>query len=217
MCCTPTTRSPAINGHKVNINDVSASLRATRCAGKPVDGCAATTPIAVTVTRGGHAHTVSVVPHYNAKLKRMIMGVELQAPVVARHFGVFSAIGTSGAALWDVAGSTVSDYVKAFTSAKVRKQLSSVVGITQDTQQAVARGPGFALVVLGLVSLVLAVVNLFPFLPLDGGHVLWSVAEKVRGRRVSLNAMWRFSSVGIVLLAFLVINGISNDISRLSG
>jgi hypothetical protein len=29
--------------------------------------------------------------------------------------------------------------------------------------------------------------------------------------------MWKFSSVGIVLLVFLVFSGISNDISRLSG
>ena len=60
----------------------------------------------------------------------------------------------------------------------------------------------------------LAVINLFPFLPLDGGHILWSVAEKVRGKRISLMAMYRFSSVGIVLLLFLVINGIGNDIGR---
>ena len=71
---------------------------------------------------------------------------------------------------------------------------------------------------LGFISLVLAVINLFPFLPLDGGHVLWALAEKVRGgRRVSLAAMWRYSSVGIVLLLFLVINGLTNDITRLGG
>jgi regulator of sigma E protease len=64
---------------------------------------------------------------------------------------------------------------------------------------------------------VLAVINLFPFLPLDGGHVAWSLAEKLRGRRISLAAMYRYSSVGIVLLLFLVINGVSNDISRISG
>ena len=29
--------------------------------------------------------------------------------------------------------------------------------------------------------------------------------------------MYRFSSVGIVLMLFLVINGISNDIGRLAG
>ena len=50
----------------------------------------------------------------------------------------------------------------------------------------VLAGAGYALVFLGFISLILAVINLFPFLPLDGGHVLWSVAEKVRGRRISL-------------------------------
>jgi membrane-associated protease RseP (regulator of RpoE activity) len=43
------------------------------------------------------------------------------------------------------------------------------------------------------------------------------VGEKLRGRRISLAAMYRYSSVGIVLLLFLVINGVSNDISRISG
>jgi regulator of sigma E protease len=81
----------------------------------------------------------------------------------------------------------------------------------------VAAGAGFGLVFLGFLSLILAVINLFPFLPLDGGHILWSLAEKVRGKRISLIAMYRYSSVGIVLLVFLVINGLSNDISRLAG
>ena len=99
----------------------------------------------------------------------------------------------------------------------MRHQFSSIVGITVVTQEAVVAGAGYALVIIGFVSLALAIINLFPFLPLDGGHVLWSVAEKVRGQRVSLAAMWRFSSIGIVLLAFLVINGFSNDIGRLGG
>jgi membrane-associated protease RseP (regulator of RpoE activity) len=47
--------------------------------------------------------------------------------------------------------------------------------------------------------------------------VLWSVAEKLRGKRISLAAMYRYSSVGIVLLLFLVINGVGNDIGRLGG
>ena len=80
-----------------------------------------------------------------------------------------------------------------------------------------ADDPAQAIVVLGLISLALAIVNLLPFLPLDGGHVLWSAAEKVRGRRISLIAMARYSSVGCLLLVFLVINGISNDITKLTG
>jgi regulator of sigma E protease len=210
-------RIVAINGHAVTLKNETAALRSVRCSGTLVNCCAASAPITLTAIRQGHRLTLSVLPHYDAKLKRMIMGVELTAPVVAKSYGLFGAFGTSASALWSVAENTVGDYVHAFTSSKVRKQLSSVVGITQDTQQAVARGPGFALVILALVSLVLAVVNLFPFLPLDGGHVLWSVVEKLRGKRVSLTAMWRYSSVGIVLLAFLVLNGIGNDIGRLGG
>ena len=40
-----------------------------------------------------------------------------------------------------------------------------------------------ALYVLAIISLSLALINLFPFLPLDGGHIFWAVAEKLRGRR----------------------------------
>ena len=186
------------------------------CAGAYASGCAATSTVNVEVVRGGRRLTIPVLPHYDAKDKRMLLGIETGGARPA-HFGLFGAIGTSAAALWDVGSSTVTYYFKAVTSSKVRKKLQSVVGITQDTEQAVSRGPGFFLVLMALVSLVLAVVNLFPFLPLDGGHVVWSLAEKVRGKRVSLGAMWRYSLPGVLLLAFLVLNGIGNDISRLSG
>ena len=186
------------------------------CAGADTSGCAATSTVKVDVVRGGRRLTIPVLPHYDAKDKRMLLGIETGGARAA-HFSLFGAIGTSAAALWDVGSSTVTYYVKAVTNSKVRKKLQSVVGITQDTQQAVSRGPGFFLVLMALVSLVLAVVNLFPFLPLDGGHVVWSLAEKVRGKRVSLGAMWRYSLPGVLLLAFLVLNGIGNDISRLGG
>jgi regulator of sigma E protease len=119
--------------------------------------------------------------------------------------------------MWAMTTQTFSGLAQALTSSKQRHQISSIVGISQVTEQAVAAGPGRALVVIGYVSLVLAVLNLLPFLPLDGGHVLWALAEKLRGRRVSLVAMWRFSSVGIALLLFLVVSGFSNDIGRLGG
>jgi regulator of sigma E protease len=119
--------------------------------------------------------------------------------------------------MWSTTTSLITNIGHAFTSAKVRHEFHSIIGITEVGHESVAAGAGFALVFLGFLSLVLAVINLFPFLPLDGGHILWSLAEKVRGRRVSLMAMYRFSSVGIVLLLFLVFNGVSNDISRLGG
>ncbi len=71
--------------------------------------------------------------------------------------------------------------------------------------------------VLALISLSLAVINLFPFLPLDGGHVFWAVAEKVRGRRIPYETMERASVVGFAVIMLIFVIGLSNDISTLTG
>jgi regulator of sigma E protease len=206
----------AVDGHPVSVGGAIDAISSHRCAGAAVEGCRGRTPVTITVRRDGHFVRLSIVPRYSAEAKRMLLGFSF-APPTAKSFGVLGAATASAKEMWAMTTQTFSGLAKAFTSAKQRHQISSIVGIGQVTEQAVAAGAGMALVVIGYVSLVLAVLNLLPFLPLDGGHVLWAVAEKVRGRRVSLTAMWRFSSVGIALLLFLVINGFSNDIGRLGG
>ncbi len=209
-------RIVAVDGHPVSEGSAIEAISSHRCAGVAVEGCRGRSPVAVTVRRSGQLVKLSILPRYNGEEKRMLLGFQF-APPTAKSFGVLSAAGASTKEMWAMTTQTFSGLAKALTSSKQRHQISSIVGISQVTEQAVASGAGRALVVIGYVSLVLAVLNLLPFLPLDGGHVLWAVAEKVRGRRVSLTAMWRFSSVGIALLLFLVINGFSNDIGRLGG
>jgi len=145
----------------------------------------------------------------------MLVGFDFgEAP---KHFGAAAAAGTALHEMWTTTTSLITNIGRAFTSEKVRHQFHSIVGITEIAHETVLAGAGYALIFLGFISLVLAVINLFPFLPLDGGHIVWSLAEKLRGKRISVGAMYRYSSVGIVLLAFLVINGLSNDLSRITG
>jgi regulator of sigma E protease len=211
----PGDRILAVDGHSATVGSATKAIASHRCSGSPTEGCRAQTPVTLTIRRGGRTLTVSAYPRYSKAVGRMLVGFDFG--YAAKPFGVLAAAGTALHEMWSTTTSMVSNIGRAFTSAKVRSQFHSIVGITVIAQEAVVAGPGYALVFLGFVSLALAVINLFPFLPLDGGHVLWAVAEKVRGRRVSLVAMWRFSSVGIVLLMFLVVNGFSNDISRLGG
>ena len=70
---------------------------------------------------------------------------------------------------------------------------------------------------LGLISLSLALMNLLPLLPLDGGHIAFSMIEGIRGRAVAREVYERVSAVGIALVLFLFVIGISNDIGRLGG
>jgi regulator of sigma E protease len=100
---------------------------------------------------------------------------------------------------------------------KERHQLHSVVGGYTVTQESFAQSTTEALQVLALISLSLAVINLFPFLPLDGGHVFWALAEKVRGKRIPFEVMERAGAVGFVLIIIVFLIGLSNDISTLTG
>lgn len=211
----PGDRILTIEGRRATPQLLVQEIRSDACVGAVVEGCRAATPVHLLVRRAGHDIQISIRPQYNTAEKRMLVGFDFG--FASRNFGLFGAAGVSAGAMWHATTETVTGIVKAITSPKVREHVSSIVGITQVTQQAVAAGAGKALIVIGYVSLVLGVVNLFPFLPLDGGHILWSVAEKLRRKRVSVAAMWRFSSVGLILLAFLVINGISNDIGRIAG
>jgi regulator of sigma E protease len=208
-------RIVAVEGKPASVSSAVSRISAHRCAGALVNGCRASTPVRLTVRRGARTLTLSIYPRYSKEVGRMLVGFDF-GPAV-KHFGAFAAAGAAVSEMWHVTTETLTGFVHALTSSKARKQVSSIVGITQYAHESVAAGAGFGLVFLGFLSLILAVINLFPFLPLDGGHILWSLAEKVRGRRISLAAMYRYSSVGIILLVFLVINGLSNDISRLAG
>jgi regulator of sigma E protease len=96
-----------------------------------------------------------------------------------------------------------------------RKEISSPVGIVQGSSQAVDQGAEQYLWVLGLISLSLALLNLLPLLPLDGGHIAFSLVEGVRGKAVAREVYERVSVVGIALVLLLFFIGLSNDIGRL--
>ncbi len=119
--------------------------------------------------------------------------------------------------MWHVSTATVSSITKIFYDAKARKQVSGVVGSYEYTRASIEFDWVRALTVLAIISLSLALVNLFPFLPLDGGHIFWAVAEKLRGRSIPYAVMERASVVGFVLIVFLFAVGLSNDIGRLTG
>ena len=76
------------------------------------------------------------------------------------------------------------------------------------THQAVEFGAREALTLIALISLSLAIINLFPFLPLDGGHIFWSLVEKIRGRPVPFSVMERAGAVGFMLVMVLFAVGL---------
>ena len=98
-----------------------------------------------------------------------------------------------------------------------RKDISSAVGIVQGSSTALSQGAMNFLWVLGLISLSLALLNLLPLLPLDGGHIAFSMVEGIRGRALAREVYERVSMVGIALVLLLFFIGLSNDLGRIGG
>jgi regulator of sigma E protease len=185
-----------------------------KCAGKQSDGCRAITPVVLRIERDGALKTISVRPEYEKSAGRTRIGFSYgTAPA---NVGVGGAIDRAGDAIWLVTSKTVTVFANIFDSEQ-RKEVSGVVGVSDVANQTIDVGLRESLTLLAIVSLSLGLINLFPFLPLDGGHIFWSLVEKVRGQPVPYRVMERAGALGFVLVIMLFFLGLTNDIGRLTG
>jgi regulator of sigma E protease len=210
----PGDRVISIDGRRGDQLDFQRQISSHRCPGTPRDGCRARTPAVLRVERAGRVVTVRVRPRYDAEVKRTRIGFTYANEPLDP--GPIEAADAAVTLMWGVTTATVEAIARVFDPEK-RKELSGVVGSYEVTRQAFTFSIRDALTVLAVISLSLAVINLFPFLPLDGGHVLLGVLEKVTGRRTSWRVVQQFSAVGFILVFFLFFIGLSNDIGRLTG
>ena len=111
------------------------------------------------------------------------------------------------------------------TSAKAANQAaangtraSSIVGIGATAADALQAGIGDYLYILIVINIFFGVFNLFPMLPLDGGHVAIAVYEKIRtGRRkvmyhADVAKLMPFTWLFMLFLAVLIVPALLTDI-----
>ena len=217
--------NPSENDLGDRADAIANQVNTHTCASGPANGCQATTPATFVVKRDGELVTIRLRPYYDATAPaisgggtgRYRVGFGFQGGgLVDENLSVPAAAGRAGTVMWDVTSKTVSVFARLFEPEQ-RKQVSGVVGVSDVAHQTIEQSTRDALLLLAIVSLSLAIINLFPFLPLDGGHIFWSLVEKVRGSRVPFSVMERASAVGFLLILALFVIGLTNDINRLTG
>ena len=224
-------RLVAVNGVRPTDEDLgkradklASQLSKGECAGGPADGCTATNPAEIVIVRDGRTMKVEATPFYDADAPPIKEGDEpgrfrlgfafAGVDPVPLNYSVGEAADRSLDQMWLITSRTGQIFARLF-QAEEREKLSGVVGVTAATNEAVKIDWQLALLILGAVSLSLALLNLLPFLPLDGGHIFWSVVEKVRGHRVPFSVMEKSGALGFVLILMLFFIGLSNDLDRI--
>jgi regulator of sigma E protease len=221
----PGDRLVAVDGKRGGPGDLSERIASHTCpAAEPKEGCKASTPARVTVVRDGREKTFELTPIYDpdaptgdedAPRGRTRLGFSYQ-PGPRDPLPLGDALDVTVDQFWFITKATI-ELPARLINPEQRKEISGVVGSYEVTRQTILNDVAQVVGILAIISLSLAIVNLFPFLPLDGGHIFWAIVEKVRGRPVPFSVMERAGVVGFMLVILIFLVGLSNDIGRLSG
>jgi regulator of sigma E protease len=169
-------------------------------------------PIRITVERNGRRVNLPPVRPFKDTDDRYRVGIRPDFEPIPIHMAAWESLRLTGLVTKEI-GSVLARLVRG----SGREEISSPIGIVRGSSSALDRGFETFFWVLGLISLSLALLNLLPLLPLDGGHIAFSVIEGVRGRSVGREVYERVSVVGIALVLTLFFIGLSNDIGGRTG
>jgi regulator of sigma E protease len=133
-----------------------------------------------------------------------------------QHYGPLPAIPRAFEQTWRMTATTLSLLVRMITGDVSFKHLSGPLTIAEGAGISAMGGAASFLNFLALVSLSLGIINLMPIPLLDGGQIVYQVAEVVKGSPLSERAQLIGQQVGLVMLLMLMGFAFYNDIVRLA-
>jgi len=212
----PGDRLLSVDGVRGTATELSRQIGRHKCVqSPPTDGCRAGRPATLVLARDGRRVTERLAPIYDARNERTRLGFSY-ARGPRETLPLSESFTTSAESFWIVTRETLKLPATLIDGEK-RKEISGVVGTYETTRQVALIDVARVVQILAIISLSLAIINLFPFLPLDGGHIFWAIVEKVRGRPVPFAVMERAGVIGFMLVIGLFAIGLTNDIGRLQG
>ncbi len=145
-----------------------------------------------------------------------VVGVAAAYPKLPRP-GLVGAIRLGWDETRDRAGLILSFLGNFVTGRASPRELGGPLLIGQIAGQAARVGLGFFLSFIAFLSINLAILNLLPIPILDGGQVVFLLAEAVRRKPLSIELRMRLSQIGFVVLLGIMIYATSNDVWRWLG
>lgn len=180
--------------------------------------------IGLQIQRGETISTVSLIPRAVSENGLQVgrIGAAPQVDQAARSalltsisYAPAQALSASLRKTWDTSLISLKMLGKMLLGQISMKNLSGPITIADYAGQSAGMGWVAYLGFLALISVSLGVLNLLPIPLLDGGHLLYYVAELLKGSPVSEEAWALGQKIGVALLGTLMVFAIYNDINRL--
>jgi len=135
--------------------------------------------------------------------------------VVITRYGFIQSFGKAGEELWDITVKTYAALYEMAIGARSPKEAMGIIGMFFVIKFALTIGFSFVLHIVGIISASLAIFNLLPVIPLDGGHLFLIGLEKLRGRALSMKTDQFISKAGFTLIIMLALFVFYSDFERI--
>ena len=186
-----------------------------------------TAQLAMTLERDGQVLTKIVVPQDQGQkdifgrehnFRRVGIGSaqikNVQDMIIVRY-GFWGSFTRAGQELVNVSAKTYAALYEMLVGLRSPKEAMGVVGMFFVIKFALSVGFSFLLHIIGVISLGLAIFNLLPLIPLDGGHLLLFAVEKMRGKALPVKAELMIARGGFYLIVTLALFVFYADFERI--
>jgi len=183
-------------------------------------------PLRIEYERQGQRGELTVVPdavdEAGQRIGKIGAGPKVDEAVLATlmtevRYGPVEALWQGAVKTWDMSLFTLEMMGRMVLGQVSWKNLSGPLTIADYAGQSASLGWISFVGFLALVSVSLGVLNLLPIPLLDGGHLMYYVAEVFTGRPVSERTMEIGGRIGMALLLLLMSFALFNDLQRLIG
>ena len=147
--------------------------------------------------------------------KRFMLGISRSSEVIYEKASLWAAFVAGLTQTWTFIYLTVMGIVKIVQQVVPASELGGPILIAQMAGQQMEAGWINLAYFIGLLSVNLGILNLFPIPILDGGHLVLYTVEAIRRKPLEEQTMIKLQQLGLLLLGSLMIFVFYNDIIRI--
>ena len=185
------------------------------------------TSLQLTIKRQNHEMGINITPeqtdqqdifgrhHKSRRIGVGPMPISNANGVVVTRYGFFESFCKAGEELWDITVKTYSALYEMAIGARSPKEAMGIVGMFFVIKFALTIGFSFVLHIVGIISASLAIFNLLPLIPLDGGHLFLIGLEKLRGKALSMKTDQFIAKAGFTFIIMLALFVFYSDFERI--